>query len=169
MALIEIRKAEISDVPRMASIAFSAWDSGIRPLLDERPGHREAKRLRLAQAAGMNWQNAIVATIDDVVVGWCCRSSRRAYIPYLFVMPDMQGNRIGARLLDRMETMLELMGATKVHLETPADNVRAVRFYEKQGYHIMALRTEGRSAHEPFMSVHLEKQLAPFHGEIGDE
>ena len=169
MAAIEIRKAEISDAPRMASIAFSAWDTGIRPLLDERPGHRESERLRLSQAAGANWKNAVVAAINGIVVGWCSRSSHRSYIPYLFVMPDMQGHGIGARLLNRMETLLELEGASKVHLETPADNVRAVKFYERQGYHIMALRTDGRGAHEPFTSVHLEKQLHPFVGDIGDD
>jgi len=169
MAVINIRKAEHADVLRMAHIAFSAWDTGIRPLLDERPGHRDSERLRLSHAAASNWQNAVVATIDGSVVGWCCRSRRRNYIPFLFVMPDMQGHGIGARLLNRMETMLELEGAERVLLETPADNVRAVRFYERQGYHILALRTEARAAHEPFMSVHLEKELHPFDGEIGEE
>ena len=68
-----------------------------------------------------------------------------------------------------METILELQGASKVHLETPADNVRAVRFYERQGYHILALKGEPRSGHDPFASVHLEKQLRPFAGEIGED
>lgn len=169
MATIEIRKAEISDVARMADIAFSAWDTGIRPLLAERAGHREAERARLAQAAATNWPNAIVATIDGIVLGWCCRSARRAYIPYLFVMPDMQGHGIGARLLNRMETVLELQGASRVHLETPADNVRAVRFYERQGYHILAMRGAGRGVAEALTSVHLEKDLRPYEGEIDDD
>jgi len=153
----------------MADIAFAAWDTGIRPLLDEQPGQRENERARLSQASAMNWQNTIVATIDGIVVGWCSRSARRSYIPFLFVMPDMQGHGIGANLLNRMETLLELQGASKVHLETPADNVRAVRFYERQGYHILALRAEPRSGHDPFASVHLEKQLQPFAGEIGED
>lgn len=169
MAVIEIRKAEISDAPRMADIAFSAWDTGIRPLLDERPGHRQSERARLSHAAGTNWPNAIVATINGIVVGWCCRAVRRSYIPYLFVMPDMQGHGIGALLLNRMEAMLELQGASKVQLETPADNVRAVRFYERQGYQILALRSEGRGAHDALMSVHLEKRLHPYEGEIDDD
>ena len=65
--------------------------------------------------------------------------------------------------------MRELAGAERVHLETPADNVPAVRFYEKQGYRILALRSDGRDAHEPFMSVHLEKRLLPFDGDLGHE
>jgi 2-amino-4-hydroxy-6-hydroxymethyldihydropteridine diphosphokinase len=81
-------------------------------------------------------------------------------------MPDMQGNGIGARLLNRMETVMELQGASKVQLETPADNVRAVRFYERQGYQILALRSAGRGAHEALMSVHLEKLLHPYSGDV---
>jgi 2-amino-4-hydroxy-6-hydroxymethyldihydropteridine diphosphokinase len=166
MAMIEIRKAEISDAARMADIAFSAWDTGIRPLLDARPGLREIERARPSQAAGTNWPYAIVATINGIVVGWCCRAVRRNYIPYLFVMPDMQGNGIGARLLNRMETVMELQGASKVQLETPADNVRAVRFYERQGDQFLALRSAGRGAHEALMSVHLEKLLHPYSGDV---
>ena len=58
--------------------------------------------------------------------------ARRAYIPYLFVMPVLQGHGLGSMLLRRMESMLELEGADRVQLETLADNVRAVRFYKSR-------------------------------------
>ncbi|WEK06266.1 MAG: GNAT family N-acetyltransferase [Candidatus Devosia phytovorans] len=166
---ISIRKAEKSDAPRLAEIAYRAWEKGILPLLTERTGMRDAEKRRLSQAVGETLSRIIVAEVDGIAVGWCSRSSRRAYIPYLFVMPELQGHGIGSRLLRRMESMLELEGAERVQLETPADNVRAVRFYEKQGYRILALRPDGRAAHEPFMSVHLEKHLMPFEGDIEDE
>jgi [ribosomal protein S18]-alanine N-acetyltransferase len=169
MTGIVIRKAEKADGRRLADIAFRAWECGIFPLLTERNGLREAEQRRLAQVVSETLSRIVVAEVDGVVVGWCSRSARRAYIPYLFVMPELQGNGIGSTLLRRMESMLELEGAERVHLETPADNVRAVRFYEKQGYRILALRPDGRAAHEPFMSVHLEKRLQPFEGEILDE
>lgn len=166
---IRIRKAEIADAPRMADIAYRAWESGILPILIEKPGLREAERRRLSHAVGEGWPNAIVAEIDGIVVGWCSRMKRRSYIPYLFVMPDMQGHGIGGMLLDRMEMMLELQGAERVHLETPADHVRAVRFYERRGYRILALRPDGRTGHDPFASVHLEKRLQPYEGEIEED
>ena len=40
-------------------------------------------------------------------------------------------------------------------LETPADNVRAVRFYERQGYHILALKPDGRDSGGAMTSVRL--------------
>jgi 2-amino-4-hydroxy-6-hydroxymethyldihydropteridine diphosphokinase len=166
---IRIRKAESEDARRLADIAYRAWEGGILPLLTERPGMREAEQRRLAQVVSETLGRISVAEVDGIVVAWCSRAARRAYIPYLFVMPELQGNGLGSMLLRRMETILELEGAERVQLETPADNVLAVRFYEKQGYRILAMRPDGRAAHEPFMSVRLEKVLSPFAGIIDDE
>jgi len=169
MSGVVIRKAEKEDAGRLADIAYRAWETSILPLLTERAGMRDAEQRRLAQAVAETLGRIIVAEVDGVVVGWCSRAARRAYIPYLFVMPEVQNHGLGSMLLRRMESMLELEGADRVQLETPADNVRAVRFYEKQGYRILALRPDGRAAHEPFMSVRLEKVLRPFEGEIGED
>lgn len=169
MTAVRIRKAELVDAPRLAEIAYAAWETGIYPLLTQQAGIQDAERRRLSQAVGETLSRIIVAEVDGAVVAWCSRSSRRAYIPYLFVKPDLQGHGLGSMLLRRMESMLELEGAERVHLETPADNVRAVRFYERQGYRILALRPDGRAAHDPFLSVHLEKTLHPFEGDVDDE
>jgi ribosomal-protein-alanine N-acetyltransferase len=169
MPVPTIRKAETADAARLANIAYRAWEAGILPLLSDQPGLRQAEERRLAHAVAEQLPSIIVAVIDGVAVAWCSRSKRRAYIPYLFVIPEHQGHGLGSMLLRRMESMLELEGAERVHLETPADNVSAVRFYERQGYRILALRPDGRAVHEPFMSVHLEKRLRPFEGEIEDQ
>jgi 2-amino-4-hydroxy-6-hydroxymethyldihydropteridine diphosphokinase len=169
MSGILIRKAESEDARRLADIAYRAWESGILPLLTERPGMREAEQRRLAQVVSETLGRISVAEVDGVVVAWCSRAAKRAYIPFLFVMPELQGNGLGSMLLRRVETILELEGADRVQLETPADNVLAVRFYEKQGYRILAMRPDGRAAHEPFMSVRLEKVLSPFVGVIDDQ
>jgi ribosomal-protein-alanine N-acetyltransferase len=91
----------------------------------------------------------------------------RAYIPYLFVAPDLQNHGIGTLLLRRMESLLELEGADKVQLNTLADNVRAVSFYQHQGYQILALKQETRNGHDE-TSIRLEKRLAPYRGTISD-
>lgn len=167
--IIEIRKAILDDALTLAAIGYSAWEQSILPLLVERPGLRQAERRRIAMDVASSTDRIIIATCDEEAVGWCSRIRGKSYIPYLMVAPAFQGQGIGAVLLRRMESMLELEGQPRVQLETPADNVRAVRFYEKQGYHILALKADGRSAHEAFMSVRLEKRLRPYTGPIGDD
>jgi ribosomal-protein-alanine N-acetyltransferase len=101
-------------------------------------------------------------------VGWCQRARGRAYIPFLFVTPLLQNQGVGSALLRRMESLLELEGADRIQLDTLADNVRAVNFYQHQGYQILALKTEGAPGRETQMSVRLEKRLDPWHGPIDD-
>jgi len=165
---VSVRKAEPEDAKRLAGIAYAAWETSILPLLTEAPGMRAAEQRRLAAAVRETIERIIVAEVDGVPVGWCSRARGRAYIPFLFVAPEFQNHGIGHLLLGRMESLLELEGADRVHLETPADNVRAVRFYEHQGYRILALRPDGRPDHQPFLSVRLEKMLHPFMGKVTD-
>jgi hypothetical protein len=61
-----------------------------------------------------------------------------------------------------------LEGADRIQLDTLADNVRAVNFYQHQGYSILALRQEGAPGRDPQMGVRLEKLLSPWRGPISD-
>ncbi|MDF2798727.1 MAG: family N-acetyltransferase [Devosia sp.] len=169
MRSVLIRNAEPGDARILADIAYRSWEKGILPLLTETQGLRDAEQHRLRRAVAETLSRIIVADQDGIPTGWCSRSARRAYIPFLFVAPESQGQGIGSMLLRRMESVLELLGASRVQLETPADHIRAVRFYERQGYRILAMRPDGRAMHEPLMSVHLEKKLHPFEGDLDDE
>ena len=63
----------------------------------------------------------------------------------------------------------ELQAARRIQLDTLADNVRAVNFYQHQGYQILALKSEGAGpGRDMQMSVRLEKRLDPWHGPIDD-
>jgi ribosomal-protein-alanine N-acetyltransferase len=163
-----IRQALPEEADRLGDIAYEAWERGILPLLAEVPGMRSGEKRRLAVAVHELLERIIVAEIDGVAVGWCARARARPYIPFLFVTPEYQSHGIGSALLRRMESLLELTGETRVLLETPADNVRAVRFYERQGYHILALKPDGRDSGGAMTSVRLEKRLSPFKGPVPD-
>ncbi|MGN6103403.1 MAG: GNAT family N-acetyltransferase [Devosia sp.] len=165
---IVIRKAQPEEADRLGDIAYEAWERGILPLLTEVPGMRHSEKRRLAIAVHETLDRIIVAEVEGIAVGWCSRARNRPYIPFLFVTPEYQGHGIGSALLRRMESMLELENESRVLLETPADNVRAVRFYERQGYHILALKPDGRHLVGPMTSVRLEKRLNPFRGPVPD-
>jgi ribosomal-protein-alanine N-acetyltransferase len=163
-----IRKAIPSEIETLADIAFVAWERDLLPFLHGSAASREAERSRLSAAVRDGLDRVIVAEVNEVSVGWCQRARGRAYIPFLFVTPLLQNQGVGSALLRRMESLLELEGADRIQLDTLADNVRAVNFYQHQGYQILALKTEGLPGRETQMSVRLEKRLDPWHGPIDD-
>ena len=163
-----IRKAIPGEIETLADIAFVAWERDLLPFLHGSAASREAERNRLSAAGRDGLDRIIVAEVNEVSVGWCQRARGRAYIPFLFVTPLLQNQGVGSALLRRMESLLELEGADRIQLDTLADNVRAVNFYQHQGYQILALKTEGMPGRETQMSVRLEKRLDPWHGPIDD-
>jgi ribosomal-protein-alanine N-acetyltransferase len=163
-----IRKAKSSEVETLADIAFVAWERDLLPFLSGAAASRHAERERLSGAVRDGLERIIVAEVDGLAVGWCQRAPGRAYVPFLFVTPLLQNNGVGRALLRRMETLLELEGRERIQLDTLADNVRAVNFYQHQGYQILALKTDGRPGSDTQTSVRLEKRLSPWHGPIDD-
>src|ERR1700754_867356 len=165
---LTIRKAVPGEIETLADIAFVAWERDLLPFLNGAAASRPAERARLSAAVREGLDRVIVAEVNGVAVGWCQRVRGRAYIPFLFVTPLLQNQGVGSALLRRMESLLELGGADRIHLDTLADNVRAVNFYQHQGYQILALKSEGAPGRETQMSVRLEKRLDPWHGPIDD-
>ncbi len=163
-----IRRADPREVETLADIAYVAWERDLLPYFKDSAELRRGEERRLRAAVRENLERIIVAESAGVTAGWCARSGRRAYIPFLFVTPLLQNHGIGTMLLRRIESMLELEGAERVQLDTLADNVRAVRFYEHQGYHILALKPDGRPGQDTFSSVRLEKRLRPYRGPLPD-
>ena len=163
-----IRRALPSEIETLADIAFVAWERDLLPFLNGAAASRSAEKNRLEGAVRDGLDRVIVAEVNGVSVGWCQRMRGRAYIPFLFVTPLLQNHGVGSALLRRMESMLELEGHDRIQLDTLADNVRAVNFYQHQGYQILALKSEGPPGRETQMSVRLEKRLDPWHGPIDD-
>jgi len=164
-----LRQAEPTDLGDLAALAYLSWEQGILPFLEEKPGLRDRERRRLAGYVADAAPRINVATHDGELVGWCSRAMGRPYVPFLFVSPYMQNAGIGSALLRRTESLLELAGYDRVFLDTPADHVRAVSFYQHQGYRILAMRPEGQPGMEPLQSVRLEKRLDPYRGPVSDD
>lgn len=165
---LTIRKARADEIETLADIGFVAWERDLLPFLSGPAASRDSERRRLSAAVHELLDRIIVAEIDGVAVGWCARQRGKAYIPFLFVTPLLQNHGIGSALLRRMESMLELQGADRVQLDTLADNVRAVAFYQHQGYQILVLKSEGKPGEAESVSIRLEKRLQPFRGAIAD-
>lgn len=162
-----IRPARPDDAGRLAAIAYEAWERDLLPYASGEGASRQGERRRLAEAAASYLPRTIVAEVAGEPLGWCARG--RGYIPYIFVVPDAQNHGIGRLLLRRTESLLELEGYDRVHLDTFIDNVRAVHFYEHQGYRILVMKPDVVRGNPGFTGVRLEKRLRPFVGPLPDE
>ncbi len=162
-----VRRALPAEIETLADIAYVAWERDLLPFLSGPAASKQTERARLSQAVREALDRIIVAEVEDVAVGWCSRMRGRAYIPFLFVTPLLQNQGVGSLLLRRMELLLELEGFERVQLDTLADNVRAVNFYQHNGYNIL-VRQGGHPGHDSSLAVRLEKRLSPFRGVISD-
>jgi len=165
---LTIRRAQATESARLVELAIEAWDRDLRPYLTGAAANPDNERRRLASVVHDLFDRIIVADIGGFPVGWCARARSRAYVPFLFVAPEMQSRGIGKALLRRMETLFELEGAESVQLDTLSDNVRAVKFYQHQGYQILALRSQAGD-HDPQVSIRLEKRLSPWRAPLNDD
>ena len=164
---VRIRKADQREIEILADIAYVTWEKDLLPFVKDTEALRRSEQHRLRAAVVESLDGIIVAEAEELAVGWCARTRGRPYVSFLFVTPLLQNNGIGSLLLRRMESLLELEGHDRVLLDTFADNVRAVHFYQQHGYQILALKTDGRSR-DPLTGVRLEKRLTPYRGPIQD-
>jgi GNAT superfamily N-acetyltransferase len=56
------------------------------------------------------------------------------------VFPDARGQGVGSALFERVEAWAQLHGCRQLKIETQNTNVRACRFYERQGCQLMAIQ-----------------------------
>jgi ribosomal-protein-alanine N-acetyltransferase len=72
------------------------------------------------------------------ILGFVVAEARRktGHIVTIDVVPDARREGIGSALLDAAEDRLRQGGAGGVALETPVNNLAAIRFYKKKGYFV---------------------------------
>jgi ribosomal protein S18 acetylase RimI-like enzyme len=73
-----------------------------------------------------------------MIVGFVVAESRRkiGHIITIDVISDYRRSGIGSLLLDAAEVRLKEAGVLEVALETPVNNVAAIRFYKQKGYFV---------------------------------
>jgi RimJ/RimL family protein N-acetyltransferase len=81
-----------------------------------------------------------VALANGEVVGWCdiqrhpfSAHSHRGTLG-MGLIPDYRGRGVGARLMDQTVSQAFAAGFVRIELNVRADNLRAVRLYEKAGF-----------------------------------
>jgi [ribosomal protein S18]-alanine N-acetyltransferase len=89
---------------------------------------RSAKPLNAAEHNGRETAGFIVAEAHPRAAG---------HIITIDVVPDVRRHGVGSLLLGVAEERLRSGGCLAVELETAVDNVSALSFYKRHGYHVV--------------------------------
>jgi ribosomal protein S18 acetylase RimI-like enzyme len=130
----ELRKAAVEDVEAIVDclrMAFEEYENAYTPgafadtVPDANGIRRRLKEMCLLVAVSAN---SIVGTIGYTVSG------TEGHLRGMAVFPEWRGRGAASALLRNVENELRASGCTVVTLDTTEPLVRAIRFYEKNGF-----------------------------------
>ncbi len=137
---VNIRHWQGTDLPAVKSIGWITWQAtylGLVPRADLEAYHREHySQAKLKQ----KFRNHIgfVADANGRTVGYSLavvlKDLKRYQITSMYVLPEYQGHKIGAGLLQhQMETARE-RGYSRLWLGVIVQNTRSLEWYRRQGF-----------------------------------
>ena len=120
---------------RLAALADAPYAFGSRLADWQGDGDREERwRQRLSLAGACN----LVATLDGVPAGMATGipggESGEAELISMWVAPKARGQRVGDTLINEIESWAGTGGCTRLMLLVKADNLTAIRLYERNGF-----------------------------------
>jgi ribosomal protein S18 acetylase RimI-like enzyme len=137
---VEIRAANHDDIPAIQHVAAITWratyagqidDADIAQFLDSAYSERN-----LTTHVSRLGNGFVVATIDGSVAGYAMAGLNRnsdAELFAIYVLPDYHGSSVGKRLWDAAVVELVRQDQPRMCCWVLASNIRARRFYERQG------------------------------------
>lgn len=127
-ARLNIRVAELDDVDALVAVEQNCFDN-------DRLNKRSFRRWIQAEH-GELW----VAEQENLIAGygllWCHRGTRQARLYSLAVQPEMRGQGIALKLLDKLEEVAAQRARLFMRLEVAKDNRQAIGLYEARGYRV---------------------------------
>ncbi len=144
--MIEIRPIEPKDITQIHEIAEEMWGGSLIVVhldqynLDDVPG--------------------LAAVINDEFSGFLHYEINGDTCEILTLASLKEGQGVGSALIHAVEELALLKGCTLLHLVTTNDNLHALGFYQRRGFHLNQL-FPGR--------VNLERELKPSIPEIGND
>ncbi len=125
--MIKVRAARPSEFNEIVRLWMESWESTGLP---SGPGHRfDLMRERLDREITAGWK-LFVATAGGRIVGMLAIRPKDKQLDQMFVAPSFQGRGIGKALLAHARTQMP----TEIWLRTAVANVRAARWYEREGF-----------------------------------
>jgi N-acetylglutamate synthase-like GNAT family acetyltransferase len=135
-AEVVIRRAQLSEVDIIKFIIKEAY-ANVKKQLSRTPGAMQEGLDKISRHIQMGTQ--YVAIVGDTVVG-CMRVQMRGnvgVISRVAVRTSLRGRKIGTRLVQYGENLLEHMGASFIEIDVYNVIEDQKDFYEKMGYEVV--------------------------------
>jgi GNAT superfamily N-acetyltransferase len=156
---VEIRRARLEDAAAIAEVHVRTWQAAYEHVFGaERLATFDLDaRTRRWEGWLTSGENASVAVVDDRVVAFVwVGPSREApgegELFAIYALPEAWGSGAGRQLMAVGLAALRGLGFADAILWVLADNPRARRFYEREGWH-----TDGGRKREEFLDVEVEE------------
>jgi GNAT superfamily N-acetyltransferase len=167
-----LRPPEASDLDALAGIVHEGFE-GYRSFAPAgwEPPAREGVRAELDQLLPHDYFWCLVAEVGGRLAGhvafmpttesrWAVAEPEVAHLFHIFLRPPFHGSGLATELLGRATKEMRARGFTTARLFTPAGQLRARRFYEREGW---------SAAGEPEMSEGLGLELVEYRRQlVGD-
>ncbi len=128
-----IRPAEVRDLARIAEIEIFNYRLNFYPIFRYDPFYFEELQVPTRMEYYRPLLNALWVYDDGVVKGFFHAEGRE--LKKLFVEPVLQGQAIGAALLEHAVSALQVS-----HLWALEKNTRAIAFYKRHGFRVTGQR-----------------------------
>ena len=136
--MVVIRPAIEADVEAIAAIATASFWSvceQLEPGSHDHPGYRKLMVAEDRKEAAEFWKSTTIAEVHGKAVGVCILKFDENLLSGLWILPENQGQGVGALLIDDAIASFKARGATFVHLDVHTMNP-AKRLYERAGFEV---------------------------------
>jgi ribosomal protein S18 acetylase RimI-like enzyme len=142
--MIEIKPAEINDLPVVQKLAYEIWPSAYLEILGRKQLDYMLEKIYSLSSLQHQFsvlKHQFVLVFDNLVpVGFASFSAHKNssvfHLNKIYVLPGLQGKNIGKQILHYVISEIKKSGATALQLNVNRHN-RALHFYEKQGFKII--------------------------------
>jgi len=140
--VLRFRRAIESDVPVLRELAERIWREYYPAIIGQAqvdymlPLMYSAEVIRGELANGTVWE---IASDEDSTIGFCSISLEpdgRAKLHKLYLDTLRHGRGFGQLLIRRATEIGQELGATALWLQVNKQNTRAIRAYERAGFHV---------------------------------
>lgn len=124
-----------------AGFYFQVRKLTVKPLIEEyRPWDEEAEKRNIARKINIEYDKIIMLGEKAIGLFSYFESDEEIYLSLMNILPEHQNKGIGTSLILELKNKADRLNKV-IRLDTYQNNIRAIKFYEKAGYKVIATRT----------------------------